>query len=182
MTKKQFRFVPLFLICVIFLILYSSNKDYSQQKKFKYVGVKECAMCHSGEEIGSQHEIWEKSRHSKAFVTLASDRAIEQASEAGVKVHPQKSEKCLKCHIPGAGLDSSYFAETYEKEEGITCEVCHGPGSAYMDISIMEDREKFLANGGIIPDEKTCLKCHDNPLFRFDEKYREIAHPIPKDK
>ena len=95
---------------------------------------------------------------------------------------PQKSPECLKCHIVDAGLDSTYFEDTYDKEEGVTCELCHGPGSEYIDVSVMKDRKQFLANGGIIPDEKTCLKCHSDPFFSFEEKYREIAHPYPKNK
>jgi len=180
--KKVFTLLIFGFIIFTFLILYLSGEEYSQEKKFKYVGAKACAICHESEEIGKQSQIWEKSIHAKAFVTLASDRALEQAREEGVEVHPQDSEECLKCHIPGVGLDESHFAETYKKEEGITCEVCHGPGSAYMDISIMEDREKFLANGGVIPDEKMCLKCHDDPFFTFKEKFREIVHPVPKEK
>ena len=182
MWKKYFNiFTVIFAIFILF-ILYSSGANYSQENKFKYVGVKVCAVCHDSEEIGSQSKIWEKSLHAKAFVTLASDRALEQAREAGVDVHPQKSEKCLKCHIPGAGLDESHFAETYKKEEGITCEVCHGPGSAYKDICKLKDREKFLANGGKIPSEKDCLKCHDELSFNFKQKFREIAHLVQNKK
>ncbi len=180
--KKFLALLTFIYVIVFFLILYLSDKEYSQEKKFKYVGVKECAICHESEEIGAQSKIWEKSLHAKAFVTLASDRALEQAREAGVDVHPQDSEKCLKCHIAGAGLDESHFAETYKKEEGITCEVCHGPGSVYKDVCKLKDREKFLANGGIVPDEKICLKCHDEPSFTFKEKFREIRHPVPKNK
>jgi len=176
------RFFAVVLLITLFFLLYSHSNNFSGEKRFKYVGVEVCAMCHSGEEIGNQYEIWQKSMHSKAFVTLASDRALEQARDAGVKEHPQDSPRCLKCHVPGVGLDSTYFAETFKKEEGVTCEVCHGPGSEYIDASIMEDREKFLENGGIIPDEKTCLKCHSDPFFTFEEKYREIAHPLPPKK
>ena len=182
MRKYKVGFKTIILVLAVFFLIHLSGKNFSEEKKLKYVGVEVCAMCHSGEEGDSQHEIWKESRHSKAFVTLASDRAFEQAQDAGVEGHPQKSPECLKCHIAGAGLDSTYFEDTYNKEEGVTCERCHGPGSEYIDISVMEDREQFLANGGIIPDEKTCLKCHDDPFFSFEEKFREIAHPYPKNK
>jgi hypothetical protein len=181
MRKKYRNILIAVFIIIAFLFLYLSNANYSQQKKFKYVGAKVCATCHDDEK-DSSYKIWEKSNHARAFVTLATPRALEQAEEAGVKEHPQKSEKCLKCHITGAGLDKSYFADTYNKEEGITCEACHGPGSEYIDISIMEDKTKFLANGGMIPTEEHCLKCHGEPFFTFKEKFREIEHPIKKSK
>ena len=177
------RFINLtIIIFILFLIFHYSAANYSKEKIVKFVGAEVCAVCHQDEKIGNQSKIWEESRHSKAFVTLASDRAIEQAADAGVKEHPQKSEFCLQCHIAGAGLDNSHFAETYKKEEGVTCEVCHGPGSEYIDPDIMQDRKKFLTNGGIIPDEKLCKNCHEEEEFIFREKYFEIKHPIPKDK
>ncbi len=171
---------------VLSALLYFANRNYSQEKKFEYIGTKKCAsLCHKGEKKGSQCEIWQKSLHSKAFTTLASERAKLHAKTAGVEGDPQESEKCHKCHTAGGGLDKSNFAATYSKEEGVTCEACHGPGSVYKSISIMKDREKFLANGGVVPDKKVCLKCHNDSVhpvyeFKFAEKVRLVAHSIPK--
>jgi len=72
-------------------------------------------------------------------------------------------------------------------EEGVSCESCHGPGSEYKKMSIMKDREKAIANGLIIPEEKVCLVCHNekNPFFKpFDYKERvtRVQHPIPGKK
>lgn len=185
MEKKYLKsLVVSFLLCSC-LILYLTNQNYSQAK-YKYIGVEKCAkICHKGKKKGSQLEIWQSKKHSKAYADLATDQAKNIAEKLGIKGDSQKSEKCLSCHTTGYGLDKSYFTDNFKIEEGITCEACHGPGSVYKRLSIMKDNEKFLANGGIIPDEKVCIKCHNekNPTykeFKFDEMVKKIAHPAPK--
>jgi len=185
MDKKYLKSLAASLLLSTCLILYLTNQNYSQEK-YKYIGVEKCAkLCHRGETKGSQLEIWENSKHSKSFVTLATPYAKTILKSLGDEGEPQKSEKCLQCHTTGFGLDKSNFDNTFKIEEGVTCEACHGPGSVYRSLSIMKDREKFLANGGIIPTEKECLKCHNNMAhvvyeFNFDERFKKIAHPIPK--
>jgi hypothetical protein len=43
----------------------------------------------------------------------------------------------------------------------------------------MSDRERFVARGGRLPGEKTCLECHQGGGFHFEERVLEIAHPRP---
>jgi hypothetical protein len=75
-------------------------------------------------------------------------------------------------------------------EEGVSCESCHGPGSGYQKKATMEGitaGEIAPASVGlVIPDAKTCTRCHTpegNPFYKeFDfAKFAEkIAHPIPE--
>ncbi len=70
------------------------------------------------------------------------------------------------------------------KLEGVQCEVCHGPGEKYKDVKIMKDKALAVQNGLIVPDEKTCLSCHNNkaaPTFKegawdYNKYYGEIKH------
>jgi len=185
MRKKYLKVFIVSLLMFGFTILYFSNINYSQAK-FQYIGIEKCAtICHKSEKQGSQLGIWQESKHSKAFVTLATPFAKELLKKAGKEGDPQKSPVCLECHSTGYGKDKSTFAATFKIEEGVTCEACHGPGSAYRSISIMKDKEKFLASGGIIPKEKDCLKCHTPKAhqlfeFKFEERAKKIAHPVPK--
>ena len=185
MGKKHLKSSAVSLLFGVCLIFYLINQNYSQLK-YKHIGVEKCAkICHKGEKRGSQLEIWQNSKHSKSFVTLATPVAKEVLKTLGDEGEPQKSEKCLPCHSTGYGLDKSNFAETFKIEDGVTCEACHGQGSVYKSISIMKDRKKFLANGGIIPKEKDCLKCHTEKVhhvkeFNFDEMFKKITHPVPK--
>ena len=186
---KYFSKFILPLILSIFLVSLITIDNYSQDKKsFQYIGVEKCAkLCHKSEKKGAQYSKWQESKHAKAFVSLASPVAEKILKEAGGEGKPQESEKCLPCHSTGHGKDAADFAKTFKVEEGVTCEGCHGPGSVYKSISIMKDREKYLANGGIVPNKETCLKCHENEVhhvrqFRFEEWYEVIAHEIPEDK
>ncbi len=53
---------------------------------------------------------------------------------------------------------------------------CHGAGSDYVDPAVMADREAFLADGGILPDELTCRGCHRDERFRFLPMWERIRH------
>jgi len=151
-----------------------------------YVGSAKCAkMCHKTAKQGEQLPIWEKSKHAEAYKTLATPAALETAKKAGVTGDPQKSEKCLRCHVTGYGVDAKLKEATCTNEEGVGCEACHGPGKDYMKLSVMKDEKLALAAGLIEPDEKVCVKCHnkESPNYKeFDFKVmaQKIAHAKPK--
>jgi len=147
-------------------------------QEFTYVGADKCKICHKAEKQGKQHPIWEESKHSKSFAALTSEEAKAQVPDA-----PQNPD-CLKCHSP-------LFEKAPEfKEEGVTCEFCHGPGSAYKKLSIMKNREESVKNGLIVYDsteaiKAQCSKCHENAHdkpFDFAAAWEKIKHPLPEKK
>jgi hypothetical protein len=147
------------------------SKSQQEQQKYHYIGTYQCAsVCHDKEEIGSQYTIMKNGPHSQAFKILGSKKASHFAKKAKIKVDPQESTACLKCHVTGGDLDSSFFSATYKKDDGVTCEACHkGP---YITKSF-------------IPSETDCLKCHNDSVhkiskFDFSNKSAKIAHPRPK--
>jgi hypothetical protein len=151
---------------------------------FKYVGSEKCKMCHKTEKQGNQFGIWEASAHAKAFATLASEESKKIAAKMEI-ADPQKSDKCLVCHVTAFGVADSLKDTTLTLAEGVGCEVCHGPGSDYKKMSTMKDRAKAIEAGLLIPDEKTCLKCHNETSptykpFKYAERQAQIAHPTPK--
>lgn len=134
----------------------------------QYVGAAKCKMCHTNE-----HKVWMESKHSKAFEAL--------------KPEEQKKPECVSCHTTGAGKGAAADADL----KGVQCEACHGPGSAYKSMDIMNkakyasDKEgqhkKSLEAGLIIPDEKTCTGCHNSksPTFKgfeFASAKEKIKH------
>jgi uncharacterized UBP type Zn finger protein len=93
--------------------------------------------------------------------------------------------------VTGFGEDSVMFAESFQMEDGVQCEGCHGPGSKYKSTKIMsakkyasqrEVQHKLSMEAGmIIPDEKTCVKCHNerSPAYKgfdFEKFYAKIKH------
>ncbi len=173
-----------FVILVLFAVATSARAQDAPRSP-QYVGVEKCGVCHKSEKQGRQFVIWQASPHAKAWAELATPEALKIAKAKGID-DPQKSEKCARCHTTGYGVDAKLKAETFKVEEGVGCEVCHGPGSNYKTMKIMKDKSLAMQNGLIIPDEKTCVKCHnaESPTYKkfvFAEFYKQITHPIPKE-
>jgi len=175
-------------VALLFLVVPLTAGD------FEYVGVKKCKTCHKSEKHGNQYGIWKESKHAQAFESLKTDKAKEAAAKLGIE-DPTKAPECLKCHTTGfgeGGYDLNADAAHNAKFEGVQCEACHGPGSKYRKKKIMVavyKGEMDPAEVGLIrPDENTCKKCHTpegNPFykeFNFEERVKQIAHPVPKDQ
>ncbi len=154
-----------------------------------YIGAESCGMCHKSEKQGKQLLIWQNSAHSKAFEVLKTDTADQIAKEKGYTEPAAKTWECLKCHVTGYNLDATMLGKKFKIEDGVQCETCHGPGSAYKDMKIMKDKVLAIKNGLILPDklEEFCVTCHnsESPTFvKFDvnEAWNKIKHNIPKEK
>lgn len=174
------------IFAVIAAIVGSSVLIAAERDASLVVGAKKCGICHKKEETGNQLGKWQAGPHAKAFKTLGNEQSKEIAKKMGI-ADPQKSGKCLKCHSTAYNMTEKIATETIAVEEGVSCESCHGPGKKYMPKSIMESREKSIANGMIHPATKTCTECHnqESPTFKgFDEKkfWEQIAHPNPAAK
>jgi hypothetical protein len=172
------------LVIVALVLVLGATMAFAQEKpaaaaeakKPAYVGSKACKMCHMGEKKGKMWEIWSDSKHSKALSVLDSTQV--------------KDPKCLKCHTTGYGMggyDAMTAMTAPDALGAVGCEACHGPGSEYKSMSIMKDKTKAIAAGLVVPDEKVCVKCHneesptfkkDKP-FKFDEMWKLIAHKVP---
>jgi hypothetical protein len=155
-------------------------------EKFTYVGSKTCGMCHKKNDTGAQLAVWESSRHAKAFTTLQSEEADAIAKDKGFTTKAAETEACLKCHVTGYNVDASLRGDKLVMAEGVQCESCHGPGSAYKSKKIMEDRELAVKNGLLVfsSAEELCVQCHneESPSFKgfnFEEMWEKIKHPNP---
>jgi hypothetical protein len=171
------------IIAAIAILIMIAVAIPDEVETFKYVGVSKCKMCHKTKKSGNQYELWLNGPHAKAYETLASEASIEIAKGMGIE-NPQTSDQCLSCHTTAHGIDVELKEETLTTEEGVSCEQCHGPGSAYKKMTIMKDREKSIANGLIIPTEESCVECHNKKSptykpFKYEERVKQIAHPVP---
>jgi hypothetical protein len=144
-------------------------------QEFTYVGSAKCKMCHRTDAQGKQFPIWEEGKHSKSFQALTTDEAKALAADA------PDNPQCLKCHSPLAEKAPEL------KEEGVTCENCHGPGSDYKSMTVMKDHDAAVAKGmthyGSEDDiKKKCLGCHENAHdkpFDFAAAWEKIKHNKP---
>jgi hypothetical protein len=150
---------------------------------FGYVGATICKPCHNLPKTGKQYDSWASRKHAQAYLTLANEQSKKLAAEMKIK-DPQKSEKCLGCHVTGYGVADSLLGPKYSVEEGVTCEACHGPGDKYKSMKIMKDKKLALANGLIEPTEELCVTCHNKQSptykpFKYAEAVKAIDHSYP---
>ena len=147
------------------------------------IGVPKCKMCHKAK-TGDQFKIWTESKHANAFETLKNEKSASIAAEMGLG-NAWEAPECLKCHttqhFTGAAINAK---AKYELAEGVGCEACHGPGSGYKSKKTMKDHDASVAAGMWVPDEASCVKCHneESPTFAgfdFAARWEEIKHPVP---
>lgn len=151
-----------------------------------FVGSDTCADCHT-----DAYEVWEESKHSHALQTL-----VHPPERFQVARH--YDPECLACHVNGWNpttylpYESGYLSLTETpRMQGVSCENCHGPGSAHVasqngEGNYTEAQTTQFTEQMRLPLDKardTCLKCHDldnSPDFHekgaFDEYWEKIAH------
>ena len=150
-----------------------SGFNPQERTKYLYVGMEKCAsVCHNNKDMGFQYDIVKNSPHANAFKILLTQKAVRIANKSDIMEDPAESQVCLKCHVTGAGLDSTFFAATYKREDGITCEACH--------------KSEFNPKT-VIPKKEDCLRCHNDSVhkikkFNYSENCKKIAHSRPKSK
>ncbi len=172
------RLLTLLLILVLVV-------GFSAQAQNKYVGVKTCSMCHKADKTGNQFGVWSKSAHAQAYKTLTGEKAAAIAKAKNIK-NAAEAPECLECH----GAVDAKLIGTYDVKDGVQCETCHGPGSAYKTMATMKDKPKAIAAGlhefkDAAAIEKFCKTCHNeksptNKAFKFDEYWAKIKHTVPK--
>ena len=183
MSKKLFLTVILgfFFVFAAFSIHTDNLAD-----GHKFVGVSKCGMCHKGDSKGKQLEIWQDSKHSKAFANLQTPDADKIAKDKGYTTPAAETPQCIKCHVLGKDIDPAELDEAFDKTQGVQCETCHGPGSDYKSVTIMKDKQKSIDNGLVIHTEGAtfCQTCHnaDSPTFKsfdYDSFWAQIKHTDP---
>ena len=156
---------------VVGFVIMASGASYAKEGH-EYFGSQKCKMCHKIE-----YDSWKKTKLAAAYDSLKA-LSEEKIKELGLKVgiKDAKLKDCVSCHVTGYNeKDGTY------KEEGVTCEVCHGPGADYSKMSVMKDLKAAEEAGVIIPTEKECKACHNekSPLFKeipfvFNERRQKV--------
>lgn len=159
------------------------------EQKPVYVGARVCGRCHAGAGMGNQYSLWLHSKHSQAWAVLAKPEGKKIAQLSGIRQDPQDTFTCLGCHSSGAQAESWEKDDTFRLEDGVQCESCHGPGSEYIPVEIMQDTEKARQAGLIMPGPDVCMTCHKekgthvavlkSPALNVEQAMADIRHPTP---
>jgi hypothetical protein len=176
------------------LLLASMALSHPQDPKAaggRYVGAETCKNCHNGKDKGDMFDHWSQTPHANAFKTLAGAKAKQVAKELGID-DPQKSQKCLKCHVTAYGVDAKLIKASFKAEHGVQCESCHGPGENHQKKRMKEAMQKGAEPSPIDAAEVTslrspeaCTKCHnqESPTYKpfcLVERMTKIEHLDPR--
>ena len=168
------------ILLIISAILFVTASLSAQN--YKYIGADKCKLCHNKAATGEQYNKWFAGPHANALKSLTNEASLAYAKKNGI-ADPAKDAKCLECHSTFATIPGGANMGLKENE-GVSCETCHGAGSAYKAATIMKSQETSIKNGLIVPDEDLCKKCHNpsNPFhkeFNYKTYSEKFAHPNP---
>jgi hypothetical protein len=117
-------------------------------------------------------------RHSRAYRTLENEESRAIAAYMGIEA--TTSQKCLVCHAPDAPRAA---ASAHRREDGVSCEHCHGAAEAWLDVHTQRDvwkadRATYAAKGFYDNDDlrlraEKCASCH----VEIDHEIVAGGHP-----
>jgi hypothetical protein len=140
----------------------------------KFTGPGSCAStsCHGGIQPRSDNRVLQneystwivKDKHSRAYSALTGTVGERMAAILALG-KAESAPKCLACHA--LDVPVAQRARTFELNEGVSCESCHGPASGWLGPHTERDwpHEKSLALGmvdtrSITKRTEKCLSCH----------------------
>jgi hypothetical protein len=126
----------------IALIFALSSTGLGQQAgNAQFIGVTECARCHTSptpldKQAGftdwchlTEFDTWFKlDKHAKAFELLKGERGQQMGRLLGI-ADVTKDQQCLSCH--SNWQKGQPKPNDVNIQQGVSCESCHGPGSEY---------------------------------------------------
>jgi YVTN family beta-propeller protein len=180
------RYLILLFLPGIFSLTMVWNLFGQKTQDRVYVGEKVCRNCHHLQGNRNQFNPWRLSKHANAYASLFKPEAKPIAELSGIDIKPYKSPICLGCHTTAYIVEDWERDDSFHFEDGVQCELCHGPGSEYIDINIMGNRDLAIQAGLIIPGERNCMVCHkeknshvtvlNTKNFDFKEAFQIIKH------
>jgi len=151
-----------------------------------YVGEQVCRNCHHMQGNRDQYRKWRSTKHAQAYSALFMPESKEIAELSGIDIEPFDSPICLGCHTTAYNVEKWERDATFRFKDGVQCELCHGPGSEYIDEDVMRDRNRSVQAGLKTPQERDCMICHkeknshisvvNSKKFNYEAALKEIAH------
>jgi hypothetical protein len=159
----------------------------------KYIGPGSCAAtsCHGSVKpvaesriLQTEYTTWIlKDKHSRGYQALTGDVGERMARILKLGTKAEAAPKCLACHALYTTPEQR--GRAFEISEGVGCENCHGPASAWLGPHTTRDwpHEKSVAAGmhdtrSVIHRTEKCLECHLGSRERFvDHEMIAAGHP-----
>jgi len=159
----------------------------------KYIGPGSCAAtsCHGSVKpvagsriLQNEYSTWiVKDKHSHAYQALTGEIGERIARILKLNAKAEEAPKCLACHALYTTPEQR--GRPFELAEGVSCENCHGPASAWLGPHTTRDwpHEKSVALGmrdtrDVIHRTEKCLECHLGTKEKFvDHEMIAAGHP-----
>lgn len=158
----------------------------------QYVGAGGCSApaCHGSVRPMTQTRIWQneystwvtQDKHSRAYTMLSGPVATRMAKILGLPA-ATTAPKCLACHAIDAA--ASQRARTFDSSDGVSCESCHGPASAWLGphTTVGWTHEQSVKLGmydtrNLVLRTQRCLECHLGTKNKYvDHEMLAAGHP-----
>jgi len=159
----------------------------------KYIGPGSCAAtsCHGSVKpvagsriLQNEYSTWIlQDKHSRAYQALTGDVGQRMGRILKLNASAEQAPKCLACHALNTTPEQR--GRPFEMSEGVSCESCHGPASAWLGPHTTRDwpHEKSVALGmrdtrNLIHRTGLCLECHLGTKEKFvDHEMIAAGHP-----
>jgi len=161
----------------------------------QYTGPGSCAStsCHGSVKprdetrvLQNEYSIWVvRDKHSKAYSILAGPVGVRMARILGLG-DPQRAPRCLACHA--LDVPAAERARTFDLNEGVSCESCHGPSSQWLGRHTTKEwqslsgaekaRSGMYDTDDVVRRSEKCLTCHLGTPEKFvDHELIAAGHP-----
>ncbi len=158
----------------------------------KYTGPGSCSSpsCHGGVQergetsvLQNEYSTWVvRDKHAHAFVNLTNRVGTRIAKIMGLG-SPDTAPRCLACHALDVPVDQR--ARTFDLTDGVGCENCHGPASAWLGPHTTRgwNYDKSLELGmyntrDLVKRSERCLSCHLGTADKsVDHELIAAGHP-----
>jgi len=197
MLLRKNNLAGLALLCAaLFLfssVATSSSPGKDSKEPAKYIGPGSCAAtsCHGSVKpvagsriLQNEYSTWIlQDKHSRAYQALTGDIGERMARILKIGSKAEESPKCLACHALYTTPEQR--GRPFEISEGVSCESCHGPASAWLGPHTTRDwpHEKSVELGmrdtrNLILRSDLCLECHLGTKEKFvDHEMIAAGHP-----
>lgn len=165
----------------------------TENEPVKYIGPGSCAAtsCHGSVKpvagsriLQNEYSTWIiQDKHSRAYQALTGDVGERMARILKLGTKAEEAPKCLACHALYTTPEQR--GRAFEILEGVSCENCHGPASAWLGPHTTRSwaHEKSVALGmqdtrNVIHRIEKCLECHLGTKNKFvDHEMIAAGHP-----
>src|SRR5262252_7073478 len=182
---------PALVLCALLVAPFFVAR--AQNEPGKYIGPGSCAAtsCHGSVKpiagsriLQNEYSTWIlQDKHSRAYQALTGNVGERMARILKLGAKAEEAPKCLACHALYTTPEQR--GRAFEISEGVSCENCHGPASAWLGPHTTRSwpHEKSVALGmydtrNVIRRAEKCLECHLGTRNKFvDHEMIAAGHP-----